>query len=808
MTRKRQILLAFILPALVALVTIAVFLEQSQRRLAVERWSLDQRALVSALGQQLEDEIRAARDLIAFTGQLPEFRHLGAVDRASPAKSDPAVLRQSLERLIQQSDRIASTFVLRPNGDLSLTHPPAAGSRLAIDPDFLQQVGNSDRPVVSDGLIDAGGAPGVIIAVPLRAASGEIHAYLGAVVHLRRLSARLHPANIAPFDYGLLSDRRQRLIAHSDPVLTGEGKQLATAKHPLLVNTAVNAEKTRFLDWQDPDGVTWLSFAYQLESGWQLLLFRNQAAVTAEFAAPVRNVVLLVAAILMITGGIGIALAQFNARRWEQADEALTLARDNLEDRVRTRTAELAESEQQLQRSRDFYLSVLENFPALIWRSDVDGKIDYLNRTWLEFTGRPFDEEQGEGWLDGVHLDDLDICTQTYQTRFLERRPFSMEFRLRRHDDEYRWLFNVGRPFHDIDGHFIGFLGTCFDITELREASDQLGLVASVFSHAREGIIITDPEKRILDVNQAFCDITGYSHQEAIGKTPALLRSGQQSPEFYQSMWQEIQTNHYWQGELWNRRKDGEPYAELLTISAVLSPNGELRHYVGIFADITAQKEHEQRLEKLAHFDPLTELPNRTLLADRLHMSLAMASRNKQLLAVCLLDLDGFKQVNDRLGHAAGDQLLIDFAQRMRHLLRQTDTLARLGGDEFVILLNDLNSVDECIDIILRLIAEASRPYPIDGHMANVSASIGITIYPDDGGEADLLLRHADQAMYIAKQGGGNRYFMFDPGKDLARRAEHSALDRMQQALDQGEFELYYQPKVDMVQGKVLAPKR
>jgi diguanylate cyclase (GGDEF)-like protein len=269
-------------------------------------------------------------------------------------------------------------------------------------------------------------------------------------------------------------------------------------------------------------------------------------------------------------------------------------------------------------------------------------------------------------------------------------------------------------------------------------------------------------------------------------------------------MWSEIQSIGYWQGEIWNRKKNGESYAELLTISAVRDTTGATTNYVGIFADITLQKQHEGRLEQLAHYDPLTELPNRTLLSDRLHMSIAQAQRNNRQLAVCLLDLDGFKQVNDSLGHAAGDQLLIDFAQRMRGELRQTDTLARLGGDEFVILINELNNYEECHEAICRIIDSAGLPYPLGNEVAHISTSIGITIYPDDGADPDLLLRHADQAMYIAKQRGGNRYFMFDPLKDVAARAERSALERLEQALLDGEFELYYQPKVDMLQGRVI----
>jgi diguanylate cyclase (GGDEF)-like protein/PAS domain S-box-containing protein len=361
----------------------------------------------------------------------------------------------------------------------------------------------------------------------------------------------------------------------------------------------------------------------------------------------------------------------------------------------------------------------------------------------------------------------------------------------------------MGRPFIDLDGEFAGYLGVCFDVTERHEAAEQLGLVASVFTYAREGIIITNPRGMIVDVNQAFSDITGYQREEVLGKNPSILKSEHQSPAFYAAMWAELLAAGHWHGEIWNRKKNGKLYAEQLTISAVRNEAGEIRHFVGISTDITLQKEHEQRLEKLAHFDPLTELPNRTLLNDRLYMSIALASRNKTKLALCMLDLDGFKAVNDHFGHAAGDRLLIEFSRRTQALLRDTDTLSRLGGDEFVILLNDLDNLEQGLEVIRRVLDATSHPYEVDGEALSVSASVGITVFPDDGVEPELLMRHADQAMYIAKQTGRNRYFLFDPMKDEAARSELAALKRLESALLAGEFELHYQPKVDMLRGVV-----
>ncbi len=813
MTQKLKILLAFILPAIVALATVAIFLEHSHRQLAIERWSVEHKALVRSIGQAMQRQIDEARTLLSYTSQFKEFTSLdaiAAVDRqlnGIPPEHE-ADKRRVLDTLLAQSDALSIVFILLPNGDHYLSHPYEVQRSLKkynlADRAYFQEASRTKRPAISDSLIGADGKLAVVIDIPLLDADGEIYAHFGAVLLLQQLSELVAAQHIAPFDVGLLTDRQGKLIAHTDPAQIGPEGQFFRYEHPLLQAGAETGGEVRFTRWTDSSGTEWLSFFQHLDAGWSLVLQRRLDGVLAEYKDAVRESVLLVALILLACGSVGLATAFVVARRWEIADQALNEARSELESRVAARTAELAASEREVGRSRDFYLSVLESFPALIWRSGLDAKCDYFNRTWLDFTGRTLDQELGDGWAEGLHPDDRQATIAHYLDSFQQRQPFSLEYRLRRHDGEYRWLLAVGRPFLDINGEFIGYLGACFDVSERHAAAEQLRLVASVFSHAREGIIITDAQSRIIDVNQAFCDITGYGRDEVIGRKPSLLRSTQQSDGFFTSMWEALAEHGYWQGEIWNRRKDGELYAELLTISAVRDGSGKVDHYVGIFADITLQKEHEQRLEKLAHFDPLTELPNRTLLGDRLHMSIALAQRNQKQLAVCLLDLDGFKQVNDRLGHAAGDQLLIEFAQRMRKELRLTDTLARLGGDEFVLLINDLDSQEECIEVIRRIIDCARQPYQLAEETGHVSASIGITIFPDDGADPDLLLRHADQAMYIAKQSGGNRYFMFDPFKDMAARAERTALDRLQQALTAGEFELHYQPKVDMRAGRVI----
>ena len=297
---------------------------------------------------------------------------------------------------------------------------------------------------------------------------------------------------------------------------------------------------------------------------------------------------------------------------------------------------------------------------------------------------------------------------------------------------------------------------------ERKLSEEKLQLLASVFVHAREGIMITAADGLIIDVNDAFTRITGYLRNEVLGQNPRLLSSGRHDKAFYHAMWSSLTQNGHWYGEIWNRRKSGETYAEMQTISAVRDAQGNIQHYVALFSDITSLKEHESQLERIAHFDALTQLPNRSLLIDRLHQAIAQAQRRDQRLAVVFLDLDGFKAINDQHGHEAGDQLLIAVATRMKQTLREGDTLARLGGDEFVAVLLDLDNTEVSVPMLDRLLLAAAQPVQFGDVMLQVSASLGVTFYPQaEDMEADQLLRQADHAMYKAKLAGKNRYNVF-----------------------------------------------
>ncbi len=436
---------------------------------------------------------------------------------------------------------------------------------------------------------------------------------------------------------------------------------------------------------------------------------------------------------------------------------------------------------------------------------DRDGAILNMNYNFSELWRIP--EEVLLAQNDAALLDFLASCaldTDDYRRRLAEIRPDDDEKTTDiLHLVDGRILERRSRPARQ-GKLIIGRVFSFTDITDRKKTETRLKLAASVFSHAHEGIMITDAAANIVEVNDTFSRITGFSREEVIGKTPRILRSDRHDETFYKAMWHDLTSRGHWQGEIWNRHKNGTLYAEHLSITAVNDADEATLHYVALFADITDLKEHQQQLERLAHYDALTGIPNRVLLADRLQQAIAQSRRHQRSLAIVYLDIDGFKEVNDAHGHEVGDQLLVAIAQRLRDTLREGDTLARLGGDEFVAVLTDLETRSECDAVLSRLLQATASPVKIRQHTLQLSASLGVTLYPQDNSDADTLLRHADQAMYQAKQAGKNRYQLFDPEEDRLTRTHQKSLRRIDEALENDEFTLFFQPKVNMRTGAVI----
>ena len=458
-----------------------------------------------------------------------------------------------------------------------------------------------------------------------------------------------------------------------------------------------------------------------------------------------------------------------------------------------------------LQESEDRYRVLAQDMPLYVSAFLADGTLTYVNATLAELVGTSPEQLIGRNYFDYLQPDDVAMGKARLAALTPAQSVVTHEQRWTEADGQERIQEWTNRGFFDNSGKLIRLQAVGQDITERKRAEARQLLASKVFNHAREGIIVTDAHGTIIDVNEAFVQITGYDRKEAIGQNPRILSSGRQDAAFYSTLWSALTGQGHWSGEVWNRRKDGEVYAELLTISSVRDAQGEIQQYVALFSDITAIKEHLSQLEHMAHFDALTHLPNRLLLADRLQQAMAQAQRRGQQVAVAYLDLDGFKSVNDRHGHEVGDQFLIALSNAMKDSLREGDTLARIGGDEFVAVLIDLESPTSCLPMLTRLLEAAAAPVQLGALALQGSASVGVTFYPQAiEVAADQLLRQADQAMYQAKLAGKNQYHVFDEAQDSSIRVHHESLGRVRQALEQREFVLHYQPKVNMRTGAII----
>ncbi|MDP1770713.1 MAG: EAL domain-containing protein [Methylobacter sp.] len=341
------------------------------------------------------------------------------------------------------------------------------------------------------------------------------------------------------------------------------------------------------------------------------------------------------------------------------------------------------------------------------------------------------------------------------------------------------------------------------DITERKGNEEKLKLANLVYQAIGEAIMVADADNQIVTVNPAFTELTGYTLQEAVGQSTTLLKSGHQNEAFYQIMWHALETTGHWQGEIWNRRKNGETYLEWLTINTVYDDKNNVRHRVATFSDITDQKHAEQTIWQQANFDSLTGLPNRHMFYERLAQEMKKSRRVGLPLALLFLDLDHFKDVNDTLGHCKGDLLLKEMAQRLLNCVRSTDTVARLGGDEFTIILAELHEQDSIERLAQDILCQLTKPFELAGEVAYVSVSIGITLYPEDTDDIDVLIKNADQAMYAAKDQGRNCRHYFTISMQEAALTRMRLINDLRSALAECQFRLAYQPIVELATGSI-----
>lgn len=451
-----------------------------------------------------------------------------------------------------------------------------------------------------------------------------------------------------------------------------------------------------------------------------------------------------------------------------------------------------------------FLSSLIEGSDDAIVSKTLDGIITSWNPAAERMFGYPAGEIIGQSVqkLFPEHLkgEEEHIIAQIAAGKRIEHFE---TLRLRKDGSIFPASITVS-PIRDESGKIIAASKIVRDITLRRALEDQMRLSETVFNFATEAIIVADADGRFIHVNKAFTDITGYCLQDVIGQTPAIFRSSRQSPEIQLKMLAELKETGHCQGEVWSRKKTGEAFAALINISRVQERNDLPGRYIAIFADITGIREQQELMERMAHFDSLTSLPNRLLLAERLERSLRKAEKEGSEVAVAYLDLDGFKDINDRYGHSVGDEVLATVGRRMACALPESDTVARVGGDEFILLIESRGEQEQYLSGLHYVLQVCKEPIRVNDQVIALSASAGVTVFPRDASNPDVLVRHADLAMYEAKQSGRDRVQFFDAEQDRKAKKRYELISDVVRALENRELFLEYQPKVDIVTGKIF----
>lgn len=472
-----------------------------------------------------------------------------------------------------------------------------------------------------------------------------------------------------------------------------------------------------------------------------------------------------------------------------------------------TKVEQQQEVQQVLQQSENRFVQSQRFANIGTWDWNIETGELYWSEQIAPLFGYPVGELKTtyDNFLAAVHDDDRQAVNDAINTCVEKGTDYEIEHRIVWPDGSIHYVLERGDTVKGDDGKATRMLGVVQDITQRKKAEEQLQLSAMVLENTPEGVMITDPQLKIISVNPAFTRTTGYSPEEMLGMRPGKLSSGRHNGAFYTEMWRSIHETGQWQGEIWNRRKDGEIYPEWLNINVIKNSSGKVINYASIFSDISTQEHVRKRLHNLAYYDALTKLPNRELFHDRLENTLIQSRRHGTHVGLMFLDMDRFKNINDSLGHRVGDEFLKLFAERLQHCVRDMDTVARLGGDEFTIILPDISSPRDVAFVAEKIVNSYATPMNMeDGHELFPSASIGISLYPEDGDKADPLIKNADTAMYRAKEAGRGVY-QFYTTEMSANFAERLLIETdLRRAINEKQFTLAYQPQIDLTTGHLV----
>ena len=766
--------------------------------------------IAAGLNEELEDRLLALETLAA------------AVTPAS--MGNPAALQAILEqRPYIQKLFNAGLFITSTQGT-ALADVPRSAGRLGVN--------YSDRESVSgplkDGLPRIGRpslgkklqAPIFSLTVPVFDAQGRVMGALVGTINLGMpnfLDKIVGERAGKSGGYVLIAPQHQLFVTATD-------KRLIMQPLPALGQNAMHDQYRQGYEGygvaQSALGVEELTAAKGIpRAGW----FIVAALPTAEAFAPInamqQRMWLATVVLTLLAGGLTWWITAWMLRRQLSPVLAAASALDSMADanqparplqvEVPDEIGELIGGFNRLLASsgqREALLKqILDTSSVAIFLVNKDGRITQANRRMAEMFGWPREALDGMEYVGLIHPAERDLGRQKMLALLGSQiQSVDVERRYWRADQSEFWGHLTGQRFVDANGVDRGLVGVIADVSQRRQAEAELHIVATAFE-SQQGIAITDAGHMILRVNKAFTEITGYSAEEAVGRNPRLLSSGRHDATFYAEMWNCITRQGKWQGEIWNRHKSGEVFPEWLTITAVKNSAAQTTHYVATFSDITDRKAAEDQIKSLAFFDPLTKLPNRRLLMDRLEQALATSARHKRKGALLFVDLDNFKTINDTLGHDKGDLLLQQVAQRLSHCTREGDTVARLGGDEFVVMLENLGedvleAATQAEAVGDKILTALNQTYPLAGYAHRSTPSIGVTLFGDQPESIDEPLKRADLAMYQAKAAGRNTLRFFDPQMQAVVTARAALESGLREAVSRQQFLLYYQPQVSGAQ--------
>ena len=477
-------------------------------------------------------------------------------------------------------------------------------------------------------------------------------------------------------------------------------------------------------------------------------------------------------------------------------ENALAVNSEELES-LYERLRERADAERAVLRS------LTTSVPDLLFVKSLDGVYRTCNPAFERMLGLREDQVLGRTVHDVLPADIAAEITRVEQEVLSSRSPDLREQWILLPTGERRCLEMLRAPYFGSDGTTLGLVGIGRDVTDRRQLEEQTRLAALVYQNTGEGMLVTDAEYRIIDINPACERITGYSLAEVRGQTPEMFNSGRQDRAFYEALRQTVARMGHWHGEVWDRRKNGETYVKSMVVNQLTGPDGAVQGHVMLFSDVTQKKQADDLIWKQANFDMLTGLPNRRMLRERLEHEIRQADRARCSVGVLLIDLDHFKEINDTLGHMVGDDLLVEAARRISACTRESDTVARLGGDEFIVVLTRLADARHAETVASKIIARLAEPFQLQDTVGYVSASVGITTYPHDAQDVEDLLKSADQAMYVAKRQGRNRFSHFTQGLQTAAYERQRLINDLREAIVQGSFHLHFQPIVDVTTGHI-----